>query len=182
MITNETIIEQIPQSIRDFSSQYGSNNTQSYAVENICTGQGIYPLYGDSTNALVFRTYGPWWINMPSYRENKRRFLRQGSEFNSRDFVEIEYTNLIYQCISLNIYETYNPGSLEVVYVGKEENDGLITWHQVWKFPEPFSIILRNNEEIFIKDGKNLFFLVKEKKNEIKIIDFRSSTNERFIS
>jgi F-box/leucine-rich repeat protein 4 len=157
MNTDETIIEQIPKSLRNFSSQYGSNNTRSYAVENICTVPEIYPLYGDSTNALVFRTYGPWWINMPSYKENKNRFLRQESEFTSRDFIEIEYANSVSQCISLNIYETYNPGSLEVVYVGKEETNGLITWHQVWKFPEPFSIILRNNEEIFIKNGKNFY-------------------------
>jgi F-box/leucine-rich repeat protein 4 len=155
--TNETIIEQIPKSIRDFSSQYGSNNTRSYTVENICSDPEIFPMYGDSTNALVFRTYGPWWINLPSYRENKRQFSRQENEFNSRDFIEIEYADLVCQCTSLSIYETYNPGTLEVVYAGKEENDGSISWHRVWKFPEPFSIILRNGEEFFVNDGKNIF-------------------------
>jgi hypothetical protein len=155
----ELIIEQIPASIRDFSSQYGSNGARSYAVANICTQQEIYPLYGDSTHALVFRTYGPWWINLPSYNESKKRFLRIENEFTSRDFIDIEYLNLVYECISLNIYETYNPGSLEVVYVGKEDENRCITWHRVWKFPEPFSIILRNNEEIFIENGKNLYLL-----------------------
>ncbi|CAF3970045.1 unnamed protein product, partial [Rotaria sp. Silwood1] len=63
------IVEQYPSSIRNFSSQYGSNSSGSYAVRNICKHPEIYPLYGDSTRALVFRTYGPWWINMPSYKE-----------------------------------------------------------------------------------------------------------------
>ncbi|CAF4457472.1 unnamed protein product, partial [Rotaria sp. Silwood2] len=148
----ETIIEQYPSSIRDFSSQYGSNSARSYAVGNICKRPEIYPLYGDSTQALVFRTYGPWWINMPSDKEIKKNFQRWENEFTSRDFIDIEYSNLVYPCTSLNIYETYNPGSLEVVYVGKENNNGDITWHRIWKFPEPFSIILRNDEEILIEN------------------------------
>ncbi len=151
---NDSIIEQVPSRIRDFSSQYGSSRSHSYAVANICTEQEIYPLYGDSTHALVFRTYGPWWMNMPSYKEMKKGFIRLENEFTSRDFIDIEYSNLVYQCISLNIYETYNPGTLEVVYIGKEEENGNIIWHRVWKFPEPFSIILINDEEIFIENGR----------------------------
>jgi hypothetical protein len=96
---------------------------------------------------------------MPSYQEEKKRFSRFENKFTSRDFIDIEYPNLVYQCISLNIYETYNPGTLEVVYVGKEDEHGSITWHRVWKFPEPFSIVLKNNEEIFIENGKNLYLL-----------------------
>jgi hypothetical protein len=156
--SDESIVEQTPLRIRDFSSQYGSNIGRNYSVGNICKEQAqIYPLYGDSTDALVFRTYGPWWINMPSYRETKRNFTRQENEFTSRDFIDIEYSNLVYQCISLNIYETYNPGSLEVVYVGKENENGNITWHRVWTFPEPFSIVLTDSQEIFIENGKNLY-------------------------
>lgn len=151
--SNQLIIEQIPSAIREFSSQYGSNRAHTYAVGNICSEPEIYPLYGDSTQALVFRTYGPWWINMPSYKEVKKTFSRIENEFTSRDFVDIEYASLVYQCISLNIYETYNPGTLEIVYAGKEEEDGYITWHRVWKFPEPFSIVLTNDEEIFIENG-----------------------------
>ena len=148
------IIEQNPKTIRDFSSQYGSNRAQSYAITNICSDPQIYPSYGDSTQALVFRTYGPWWINLPSYKEHKRGFTRIENDFTSRDFIEIEYENFVERCSSLNLYETYNPGSLEVVYVGKEEANGRIEWHQVWKFPDRFSIVLRNNEEIFIENGK----------------------------
>jgi hypothetical protein len=127
-------------------------------VANICTQAEIYPSYGDSTHALVFRTYGPWWINMPSDKESKRRFSRVENDFTSRDFIDIQYSDLVDQCISLNLYETYNPGSLEVVYAGKEEENGRITWHRVWKYPEAFSIILRNNEEIFIENGEKFYF------------------------
>ncbi|CAF1191928.1 unnamed protein product [Rotaria sordida] len=151
----ESIVEQYPSNLRDFSSQYGSNSARSYAVGNICKRPEIYPLYGDSSQALVFRTYGPWWINMPSYKKTKKNFKRWENEFTSRDFIDIEYSNLVYPCISLNIYETYNPGSLEVVYVGEENNNnGNIIWHRVWKFPESFSITLRNNQEIFIENGR----------------------------
>ena len=154
-VLTESIIEQIPSSVKDFSSQYGSNSSRSYTVQNICKEPTIYPWYGDSSHALVFRTYGPWWMNMPSYKEAKSNFKRIETEFTSRDFVEIQYSNLVYQCTSLNIYETYNPGTLEVVYAGKENSDGTVTWHRVWKFPEPFSIILKNKQEIFICNGKN---------------------------
>ncbi|CAF1085061.1 unnamed protein product [Adineta steineri] len=153
-INNNTLTEQTPIAIRDFSSQYGSNRSDSYVVSNICSHAEIYPLYGDSTHALVFRTYGPWWINMPSYKETIKNFIRWENNFTSRDFIDIEYKDLVYECISLNIYETYNPGTLEVVYVGKEDEYGNVTWHRIWSFPQPFSIILCDNEEIFIENGR----------------------------
>ncbi|CAF2074840.1 unnamed protein product [Rotaria magnacalcarata] len=147
-----TIKEQTPIAIRNFSSQYGSNGSDSYVVSNVCSNPEIYPLYGDSTHALVFRTYGPWWINLPSYQETKN-FTRWENHFTSRDFIDIEFRDFVYECYSLNIYETYNPGTLEVVYVGKEDHYGNITWHRIWSFPQPFSIVLSNNEEIIIENG-----------------------------
>jgi len=167
--TINTIIEQIPSSIRDFSSQYGSNRSDSYVVSNICSNPEIFPLYGDSTHALVFRTYGPWWITMPSYNETIKRFTRWENNFSSRDFIDIDYKDFVYECISLNIYETYNPGTLQVVYVGKEDECGNITWHRVWTFPEIFSIVLCDNEEISIENGKivkefgNLFLSIRNR-------------------
>ncbi|CAF3611887.1 unnamed protein product [Rotaria socialis] len=147
-----TIKEQTPIAIRNFSSQYGSNGSDSYVVSNVCSNPEIYPLYGDSTHALVFRTYGPWWINLPSYQETKN-FTRWENHFTSRDFIDIEFRDFVYECYSLNIYETYNPGTLEVVYVGKEDHYGNIIWHRIWSFPQPFSIVLSNSEEIIIENG-----------------------------
>ncbi len=154
--TINIITTQIPKAIRDFSSQYGSNRSDSYVVSNICSKPEIYPLYGDSKHALVFRTYGPWWLNMPSYKETIKNFIRWENHFTSRDFLDIEFSDLVDLCISLNIYETYNPGTLEVVYVGKGDDYENITWHRVWTYPESFSIILENNQEIFIENGKNI--------------------------
>lgn len=155
------ILEQIPKRIHRTSSQYGSDRAQNYAVGNICNDVQIYPTYGDSVCALVFRTYGPWWINLPSYREHHRAYCRPEINFTSRDFVEIEFENYVYQGHSLDIYETYNPGSVEVVYIGKDEADGNITWHEVWRFPQDFRICLRNNDEILVRNGhqqmKDLF-------------------------
>ncbi|CAF0824780.1 unnamed protein product [Adineta ricciae] len=155
--TIHRIVEQIPIAIRDFSSQYGSNRSDSYVVTNICSHAEIYPLYGDSSHALAFRTYGPWWITMPSYKETIKSFSRWEYNFTSRDFIEIEYHDLVYECLHLCIYETYNPGTLDVVYVGQEEDDGNLTWHRVWTFPEPFSIILYGDEEMLIEDGRQIF-------------------------
>jgi hypothetical protein len=154
--TINIITTQIPKAIRDFSSQYGSNRSDSYVVSNICSKPEIYPLYGDSKHALVFRSYGPWWLNMPSYKETIKNFIRWENHFTSRDFLDIEFSDLVDQCISLNIYETYNPGTLEVVYVGKGDDYENITWHRVWTFPESFSIILENNQEISIENGRNI--------------------------
>lgn len=150
-----SIREQIPKTIRDFSSQYGSNGSDSYVVSNVCSNPEIYPLYGDSTHALVFRTYGPWWINMPSYKKTIKNFTRWEYHFTSRDFIDIEFKDFVYECLCLDIYETYNPGTLEAVYVGEVCEYGGMTWHRVWTFPQSFSIVLSNNEEYFIENGKN---------------------------
>ncbi|CAF1487854.1 unnamed protein product [Adineta ricciae] len=144
----------IPDKVLDNSSQYGSLGSQYYNLDNICTQPQVYPAYGDSTNALVFRTYGPWWINLPSYRATTRQFKRPEKEFTSRDFIEIEYPALMLTCLTIDVYETYNPGSLEAAYVGKEDGHGKISWHRVWKFPDPFSIVLKNGKEIFIENGR----------------------------
>jgi hypothetical protein len=148
------ITEQTPIAIRDFSSQYGANRSDSYVVSNICSNPEIYPLYGDSTHALVFRTYGPWWMNMPSYKSTIKNFTRWENNFTSRDFIDIEFQDLVYDCVSVDIYETYNPGTLEVVYVGKEDEYGNNTWHRIWTFPQAFYIKFINNEEILIENGK----------------------------
>ena len=159
-----TIVTTKPIAIRDFSSQYGSNGSDSYVVSNICSKPEIFPLYGDSTHALAFRTYGRWWIDMPSYKETMKNFSRWENHFTSRDFLDIEFENFIDRCLSVHIYETYNPGTLEVVYIGQEDEYRNTTWHRVWTFPEPFTIILENNEEIVIQDGRS-----------------SSSLNEKFI-
>ena len=156
--------EQTPASICDFSSQYGSNRSRSYVVANVCSGPEIFPMYGDSTIALVFRTYGPWWINMPSSRETLARTSpRHENDFTSRDFIEISYPYLVQNCLHLHIYETYNPGTLEVVYAGEQLADETMRWHRVWKFPEPFKIILTDEQHFQIENGKKT---AKEKMSE----------------
>jgi len=149
------ITEQTPNRIHRASSQYGSDRAHSYSIGNICGNVQIYPAYGDAVEALVFRTYGPWWIDLPSYREHRQGFFRPEYEFTSRDFVEIEFPNYVYRGESLNIYETYNPGSVEVVYIGQDDpSNGHITWHEVWRFPQDFRICLRNDDEILVRNGR----------------------------
>lgn len=154
-IIRNPIIEQAPIAIREFSSQYGSNRSDSYVISNICSKVEIYPAYGDSTQSSVFRTYGPWWIILPSYQHSIAHFTRSEYHFQSQDFIDIEFQTLVHQCLHLNIYETYNPGTLQVVYVGEEDEQGQIHWHRIWTYPEPFSIILANDQEIYIENGSN---------------------------
>ena len=166
-----------PSAVTDFSSQYGSNRSTSYVVRNIVTQEpNVYPSYGDSTNALVFRTYGPWWMILPSYQDTfVKSFPRTELTFNSRDFLDISYPTAVENCLTLNLYETYNPGTLEVVYAGEEIDKDTIKWHQVWKYPELFIIELKNTNRITITDGK-----IIEKKIHFQINHsnvFRSSTN-----
>ena len=82
-------------------------------------------------------------------------FPRDESDFTSRDFIDIEYPTAVKACTSLHIYETFNPGTLNVVYLGKVERDGTLTWHRVWTYPEPFSIVLSDEQQISIQDGEN---------------------------
>ncbi|CAF1598382.1 unnamed protein product, partial [Didymodactylos carnosus] len=151
---------QIPCSVRDFSSQYGSDRSYSYVVQNICSGVDIYPQYGDSQRALVFRTYGPWWLNTSSHQYSIKYFTRFEPSFTSRDYIDIEYERAVHiQC--LHLYETYNPGTLEVVYAGLEETapdqNIYVKWFRIWRFPEPFTIelsdIQNNCRDFLITDG-----------------------------
>ena len=132
--------EQCPIEIREFSSQYGSNRSDSYVAANLCSNPEIFPLYGDSTHALVFRTYGPWWMALPSYQENIRHFTRWENQFTSRDFIELEFKDSLDECISVNVYETYNPGTLEVVYVGHEHADRQVTCIGSGRFLNHFAL------------------------------------------
>ena len=82
-------------------------------------------------------------------------FPRDENDFTSRDFIDIVYPTAVDGCTSLHIYETFNPGTLDVVYLGKEEGNGTLTWHRVWTYPEPFSIVLSNDQQIPIHDGES---------------------------
>lgn len=154
MSASNSTNENIPARLLDFSSQYGSSRAQSYAVGKILNGIQVFPSYGDSIDALVFRTYGPWWLRASAYNTlNSLPNSRFEHHFTGRDYVDIEFRNSFDHRSDLRIYETYNPGTLETVYVGKRCDDGRIRWHRIWKFPEPFTIILRNDHQILVDDG-----------------------------
>ena len=52
--------------IIDFSSQYGKESSKSYTIANLRSGPNHYPRYGDFLESCVLRTYGPWWLDLPS--------------------------------------------------------------------------------------------------------------------
>ncbi|XP_077978669.1 F-box/LRR-repeat protein 4-like [Glandiceps talaboti] len=101
-------IQQFAKEVTNFSSQYGSEDSVSYTVSNVAGGPNIYPNYGDFTQALVFRTYGPWWQQAPS---TPQPFSRTSDSFISQDFVELWYEDKVYPQ-EIRIYETYHPGAV----------------------------------------------------------------------
>lgn len=52
--------------IVDFSSQYGKECSKSYTVFNLRGAPNHFPKYGDFLESCVLRTYGPWWLDLPS--------------------------------------------------------------------------------------------------------------------
>lgn len=57
---SDDIVVQFAKEVLDFSSQYGSETSISYAVPNIAGHSSIYPSYGDFTQACVFVS---WAVN-----------------------------------------------------------------------------------------------------------------------
>ena len=51
---HDNIIKQAPVRVIDFSSQYGSETSCSYTIDNLVGCSTIYPKYGDYTTACVF--------------------------------------------------------------------------------------------------------------------------------
>ncbi|XP_028415668.1 F-box/LRR-repeat protein 4-like [Dendronephthya gigantea] len=117
--------------VLDFSSQYGSEDSRSYTVDNIVGETHNYPDYGDFTQALVFRTYGTWWNQCPS---TPKYFQYTNFNFISQDFIDIQFNEAVYPT-EVEIYETYNPGA--VVRILAFDSDSSTTnvynrWFVLW--------------------------------------------------
>lgn len=118
--------------VTDFSSQYGSETSISYTASNLAGRGNIYPSYGDFTQACVFRTYGPWWEIAPS---QIKPFKRTPPSFSSQDYIELIFPKKVYP-LSLEIYETYNPGCVvKILACERAEDTDVDTGHKLtrWK-------------------------------------------------
>ncbi|XP_033762682.1 F-box/LRR-repeat protein 4-like isoform X2 [Pecten maximus] len=129
-----SLVSQFSKEVTDFSSQYGSETSISYTACNLAGRSNIYPTYGDFTQACVFRTYGPWWNNVPSSR---KKFNKRPADFCSEDFIEISFDIEVFPC-KIEIWETYNPGAVVKILAcdstsGSDVDSGKARWQTLWK-------------------------------------------------
>ncbi|OWF39443.1 F-box/LRR-repeat protein 4-like [Mizuhopecten yessoensis] len=129
-----SLVSQFSKEVTDFSSQYGSETSISYTACNLAGRSNIYPTYGDFTQACVFRTYGPWWNEVPSSR---KKFNKRQADFCSEDFIEVSFDIEVYPC-KLEIWETYNPGAVVKIVAcdsssGSDVDSGKARWQTIWK-------------------------------------------------
>jgi len=122
---NKPIISQWAESVLDFSSQYGSNNSISYSAINskhvfchsskfsnqhsvlVCGKPSKYPNYGDYAESFACRNYGPHLVREFSPKDQ--------SDIPFHDFIIVKYENYVLPQ-EIKIYETYNPGALVRIY------------------------------------------------------------------
>ncbi|XP_060073861.1 F-box/LRR-repeat protein 4-like isoform X2 [Ylistrum balloti] len=129
-----SLVSQFSKEVTDFSSQYGSETSISYTACNLAGRSNIYPTYGDFTQACVFRTYGPWWNDVPSSR---KKFNKRPADFCSEDFIEISFEIEVYPC-KIEIWETYNPGAVVKILAcdsssGSDVDSGKARWQTLWQ-------------------------------------------------
>ena len=95
----------------DFSSEY---STTTWSAEKILGMPDVYPMYGDFEDA---------WA--------------QETEDDQREFIEIEYLPPV-NPYRIDIYETYNPGAVDTIYLRNyESGEWIIVWSDSAAVPNP---------------------------------------------
>ncbi|MBZ0199224.1 MAG: hypothetical protein K8H86_05100 [Ignavibacteriaceae bacterium] len=112
-----------------FSSQYGSG---SWSANQILGSPNVYPAYGDNASAWTFST-----------------------QDGQREWIELKFNNPA-PISSIGIYETFNPGAVDTIYV-KNPLNGL--WDMVWSGTAAFA---GAQSRIFIVDFPLTVYSVSE--------------------
>eukprot|EP00117_Sycon_ciliatum_P018068 scpid20714/ scgid16827/ F-box/LRR-repeat protein 4; F-box and leucine-rich repeat protein 4 len=124
-----------------FSSHYGrtvrAGQNSSYSAYNLAGPAGVRT-YGDHTAAMVLRTYGPWWCDVPSYAQPLGPCPNW---FQSEDYIELEYRDATFPHV-VRIRETYHPGSVVRILAcnvtpdeAKLYSPDSIRWQVLWSGP-----------------------------------------------
>ncbi|XP_055625685.1 F-box/LRR-repeat protein 4 [Toxorhynchites rutilus septentrionalis] len=133
----QVTINQYAQSIVDFSSQYGSDTSISYTAYNVAGKPSKYPDYGDFPETFAFRSYGPWWHEASSARDE---FATQN--FDRRcvvdDFLLARFEDQVYPD-KIKVFETYNPGAIVRIWAYLTTTKRwLCLWDACESPPQPF--------------------------------------------
>ncbi|KAL0113084.1 hypothetical protein PUN28_012359 [Cardiocondyla obscurior] len=119
-------VQQFVKNVLSFSSQYGGNNSISYAATNIIGPPNQFPKYGDFALTFSMRTYGPWWDKAPSRLIDY--MPQNNTDVVSQDYITIEYQEAVYP-IRVSIYEVYNPGSVIRIWARDSDNRWFLLWN-----------------------------------------------------
>lgn len=123
-------VEQFVQSVRGFSSQYGRSLSVSYTADNIVGKPSKFPDYGDFPQTFVMRTYGKWWNEAPS---RTHPFMQQSlGKIMSQDYIDLQFEEAVYP-FRVNVYETYNPGSVVRIWAGVKHQEQVWLWRLLWE-------------------------------------------------
>lgn len=125
---NAYVVYQDACAVGNFSSQYGSDNSMSYAAANIISGPSVYPDCGDYAETFSTRSYGPWLLDLSVSHATFSAPLPKDRHVKSQDFLEVKFEQEVYP-IDLRIYETYNPGSIVRILA---LDSGSKRWKEVW--------------------------------------------------
>uniref|UniRef100_T1ITN6 F-box domain-containing protein n=1 Tax=Strigamia maritima TaxID=126957 RepID=T1ITN6_STRMM len=121
------VVKQYVSDVLDFSSHYGSDLSMNYTAFNIIGKPNVYPSYGDYADTFLLRTFGPWWENAPSACKSFK--FKNRNSFYGQDFIDLKFEQLVYP-IRIDIYETYNPGSVVRILAFNAHN---CEWHLLWQ-------------------------------------------------
>lgn len=121
----QCVVDQFAKEVEDFSSQYGSDGSISYVANNVVGKPTLYPQYGDFSSAYCMRSYGRWWTKCDTQYypiDGPQPLLPP-----SCDFIDVRYECAVYP-IRVDIYETYNPGSVVRVWGSLEGQGWVLLW------------------------------------------------------
>jgi len=121
-----TIVEQYATQVLDFSSQYGAENSFSYAAANCLGVPTKFPKYGDFSSTFCARQYGPWWDSRYKYDLDKYRLFPEHSTGYDH-FIDLKFEHSVF-LYTVYVYETFNPGAIVAIYSG----DCKGKWTKLW--------------------------------------------------
>ncbi|XP_064456546.1 F-box/LRR-repeat protein 4-like isoform X2 [Ornithodoros turicata] len=126
--SNAYILYQDVCEVGSFSSQYGSDNSMSYAAVNVIGPPSVYPDCGDYAETFSTRSYGPWCLDLSIAHTTFSGPLPEHRHVRSQDFLEVQFERAV-QPVELKIFETYNPGSIVRILAF----DAVVErWKEIW--------------------------------------------------
>ncbi|KAH8385799.1 hypothetical protein KR093_011785 [Drosophila rubida] len=133
--------------VLDFSSQYGIDYSISYTAANVIGRPTKFPAYGDYPETFTMRTYGDWWLCVPSYtREIQSQNL---PSLPTHDFIVVCFEKFVAPT-EVAIFETFNPGGVVRIWAYNITKH----WTCLWEAKNSDMIQPRNRSNYAHRDSR----------------------------